>query len=274
MPRNNFPDSEEKRELRRRDARQLAEFATRNCPGRMLDYFGMPSVEFLDVVAWQDSLRSVLAVEIDASVAGDMRIEAANIGFDIPVDVVEGNVFDVLGNTHRTYDVYNIDLYGGFLNPNKKGVAKAVDAIRHIFQRQGKEGKPFALITTFNVREGGAKTYYEFLGKAKKELCDRPNATANLTAHEREQASKLKLCFSFYCWQQAEAVGLDQQLVGVTKYRTSATMVHFHQQFLPRSGNLPSIPSSAALAALANKSLFEMKGQIRKRHVAFPQISA
>jgi hypothetical protein len=74
MPKNRFPDSVEKRELRRRDERRIAELASaRGKPG--LRYCGMPSVEYLDVIEWKEHVSAVTAVEYDADVLSDMRIQ-------------------------------------------------------------------------------------------------------------------------------------------------------------------------------------------------------
>ena len=86
MPRNRFPDTQEKRELRRRDGRLLEEQAARLT--RSLDYCGMPSVEFLDVEAWKPYIRSVLAVEYEPEVMEDMCIERDNRNYPFPVRVI------------------------------------------------------------------------------------------------------------------------------------------------------------------------------------------
>src|SRR4051812_16569248 len=85
MPTNRFPDSREKRELRRRDARRLAEYVAEN--GGRLDYCGLPSVEYLDVEAWRPFIRSVTAFESDEASCDDMIVERDLRGFDFPVDI-------------------------------------------------------------------------------------------------------------------------------------------------------------------------------------------
>lgn len=63
MPHNRFPDTKEKRELRRRDGRRLRDLV--KLLGRKLEYCGLPSVELLDVEAWKDCLELVTAFEDD-----------------------------------------------------------------------------------------------------------------------------------------------------------------------------------------------------------------
>src|SRR5207253_192270 len=90
MPLNRFPDTAEKRELRRRDARLLRQYRER--VGHELDYCGMPSVEFLDVEQWKSCIRSVVAVEYDPDVLEDVKIERDNKNFQFPVQVLGGDI--------------------------------------------------------------------------------------------------------------------------------------------------------------------------------------
>src|SRR5215208_4808190 len=106
MPANRFPDSPEKRALRKRDGRLIERFVKRI--GRQLDYVGMPSVEYLDVEAWRPSLRSVLALEYDAEVAEDMRIERDRRQFPFSVKVDDGEICDYLAKCKEPFDVYNL----------------------------------------------------------------------------------------------------------------------------------------------------------------------
>src|SRR5687767_1852638 len=85
MPKNNFPDSAAKRELRRQDARRLSSFQSEKGFPLGLHYCGMPSVEFLDIKAWQGVLRSVCAIEYDKDMLQDMRIEWDRLSLDLPV---------------------------------------------------------------------------------------------------------------------------------------------------------------------------------------------
>src|SRR6266550_181690 len=103
MPSNRFPDTPEKRELRRRDRRRIEQVAAARAIPR-LQYCGMPSVEYLDVIEWRDYLRSVMAVEYDPEVLSDMRIQWGKIGRElgIPMDWELGNILDFLSSTPKT----------------------------------------------------------------------------------------------------------------------------------------------------------------------------
>src|SRR5262245_17481050 len=124
MPRNRFPDSPEKRALRQRDARSLRDLV--DLVGRHLDYCGMPSVEFVYVDARRDSRRIVVAVEYDADVANDMRIERDRRQFPFPVAIVEADVTQYLKRTADLFDVFNLDFYTGFVNPTQNAGAKSI----------------------------------------------------------------------------------------------------------------------------------------------------
>ena len=272
MPRNDFPDSIEKRELRRRDRRLL--LARCVSLAHKLDYCGMPSKEFLDVKLWRDCLRSVVAVEVFSDVANEMRVERDREAFDFPVQIVEADVRDYLLESNTSFDVYNLDFYGGFLNPSKNHDSRTINALQALFATQAKSNRSFALITTFNLREAGGKDYLAFLETAKAELSGLANAPANLVAHAQNQGTRLKLCFPFFCLQAANVLGFEQQCENVFLYTSSATMIHFHQWFDFQGHTLPPVRSTNALTRIANLPLFELKGLVPYKKFDPPVIGA
>jgi hypothetical protein len=270
MPSNRFPDSPEKRALRRRDGQLLEHFAS--TLGHRLDYCGMPSVEFLDVDAWKQCLRSVVAVEYSSDVANDMRIERDRQQFAFPITIVEANVMEYLVAAPQPFDLFNLDFYTGFVNPTKGARAHSVDALRAVFTRQGQAQRSFTLVVTFNVRDRGASEYLKFLGAARKELSGLTNVEESFAAHEASQAGRLKICFPFFCSQQSHAAGFEQEVEGVYLYQTTATMVHFHQRFMVRKHDVLVVPARQALIDAANLPLYEMKGPIPHKKMVPPQI--
>jgi hypothetical protein len=270
MPHNDFPDSAEKRELRRRDRRLLLPRSVQLA--HKLDYCGMPSKEFLDVRLWRDCLRSVVAIEVLAGVAEEMRVERDVLAFEFPVQIVEGDVRDYLLENGIPFDLYNLDFYGGFLNPSKNHDSRTIKALRALFATQAKASRSFALITTFNLREAGGKDYLAFLDAAKVELSGLPNGSKNLAAHEQNQATRLKLCFPFFCWQTASVLGFEQQCENVFLYTSSATMLHFHQWFDFQGHTLPSVRSTNALTRIANLPLFALTGLVPHKKFEPPAI--
>ena len=200
MPYNKFPESPEKQELRRRDARRIADF--QNELGRKLDYCGMPSVEFLDVDVWEPYLRSVTAIELSFDMAEDMRIERDKKPYSFPVKIFENDIYSFLSTSKRSYDLYNIDPYGGLLYPTKTHKSRSIEAIRSVFRNQSSDRRSFILINTFNVRGRGALEYLDFLDRAKEELKGKTNSRQNINGHVESQATRLKICFPFFCWLQ------------------------------------------------------------------------
>src|ERR1700741_1022012 len=146
MPANRFPDSVEKRELRRIDGRNIQKFRT-NAQLTGLSYCGMPSVEFLDVLAWRSEIRRVEAIEYDQETYNDMQIQWKNLSIPVEYKCVFGNVYEYLRSSTETFDLYNLDFYGGFLNQKKDGSANATEALRALIARHGARAHSFILIT-------------------------------------------------------------------------------------------------------------------------------
>lgn len=271
MPRNRFPESAEKRELRRRDGLLIAKFSEKL--GRGLDYCGMPSIEYLDVEAWQGHLRSVTAVENHPDVAEDMRIERDRRAYAFPVTLHDANVLDFLVQTRDAFDLYNLDFYGGFLYPRKSGGARHIDGLRALFTTQAQARRDFILVTTFNVRESGAQEYLDFLDTVATELGSYRNCRANIKNHKQNQMQRMQLCFPVFCWQQAQAHGLNYVCDAIHCYRGTAQLIHFHQTFSVSESLLPKISYNKALIELANRPLIEMRGQVPTVLQEYPQIS-
>jgi hypothetical protein len=135
VPRNRFPDTKEKRELRRRDARKLRELV--KLLGRKLEYCGLPGVEFLDVEGWKDCLESVIAFEYDFDTYNDMLIERDRRDYPFPITINPrniSNILDFLHNEKYCFDLYNLDFFGGLVYPRKKESFRTTEAFRRIFQ--------------------------------------------------------------------------------------------------------------------------------------------
>ena len=233
----------------------------------------MPSVEFLDVDTWRACLGTVVAVEYNSEVANDMRIERDRRQFPFPITIVVADIMQYLIDAQQSFDLFNLDFYTGFVNPTKRARARSVDALRSVFTRQGQARRSFTLIVTFNVRDRGASEYLKFLDAARKELSGLSNVNENFAAHQATQAGRLKICFPFFCSQQSHAAGFEQQVEGVYLYRTTATMVHFHQRFTVRKDDVLVVPARQALIEAANLPLYEMTGPIPHKNMIPPQIA-
>lgn len=266
MPINRFPDSPEKRELRRRDRRLIRSFCEEQKLTAGAAYCGMPSVEFLDVRAWQDSLCSVCAVENDEDVLHDMELQWDLLELKLPVQFESADILHYLQASHQTYDLYNCDFYGGFIYKAKtKGEAatsKCTEAIRALIDRHRKVQRSFLLIATFNVRDTGASEYTQFLSEIPNVLGASKNVSRCVTEHQKNRARELKLCFPFFCWYLANAANFDLEVKEVFVYRTSAVMVHFVLDFRYTSRILPSLTTIERLKEIATKPLMTLDGQV------------
>ncbi len=273
MPHNRFADTREKRELRRRDLRRMRELA--DIVSLPLAYCGLPSVEFLDVVCWKDLIKSLTAFENDPEALSDMQIERDRLHFPFPVVInpkERDNMLDYLINEQYCFSLYNLDLYGGLVYQTKNKECKTTNALRQVFSHQSKNRQSFILICTFNVRDCGAMEYYQFLDSVREGLSGRHLSAENIRAHDENQTTRLKLCFPFFCWQQAHPLCLEQIICEATVYQSSATMVHFFQAFRYIGGALPQFSPVSKVIEVANSPLYEMLGQVRRKKHEFPQV--
>jgi hypothetical protein len=273
MPKNRFPDSLPKRELRRQDARRLSAFQSKQQLALGLKYCGMPSVEFLDVRAWRDMLRSVCAVEIDPEVLIDMRIEWDTLSLGLPVHFVNANILEFLRAPSDCYDLYNLDFYGGFLHPRRQGTSNCVEAIRSLINQQAAREISFVLIATFNVRDTGAHEYLRFIDDIPSALQGWTNVEPCCKAHTKNQATLLKLCFPYFCWNIGMSSNFMVRFENPVVYHSSATLVHFYAEFLFQPRTLPDLTSTEALVELANRPLFRLDGMIQRIEMRPPEIT-
>ena len=282
MPSNRFPDSLAKRELRRRDARRIRAFRSLHGIELGLTYCGMPSVEFLDVSAWHDAIRSVCAVEMEPDVLSDMRIEWDRKALDLPVHFVYDNVLEYLANTHDAYDLFNLDFYGGFMYPSTGRNSRCVDAVRSVINRQSQRSHSFILIATFNVRDKGAEEYSQFIGDVPIALRGWEGVEECCEAHQRDQATRLKLCFPFPCCQMGMANGFGVHFEAPTVYCSSTRgpdgerivhrLVHFYAEFVKQPRALPDLTQADSLAEIINYPLRRMDGMIPRTELYPPQV--
>ena len=273
MPKNRFPDSLPKRELRRRVARRISVFRETKGLPLGLSYCGMPSVEFLDVQAWRESLRSVCAVEIDSEVLSDMRIQWDSLALGLPIHFVHTDILEFLYNTNDCYDLYNLDFFGGLINPTSTGKSRCVDAIRSLIHRQWARSQSFILIATFNVRDRGAVEYLAFIDNVPQALAGWQNIENCCKAHKKNQATRLKLCFPYLCWQLAISNNFSVRFSEPPiVYKSSATMIHFYAEFTFQERALPDLTSHEVLADLISMPLLRLDGMIPRVELAPPQV--
>jgi len=256
---NPFPDSKEKRELRRRDRHLLREFMT--ATGKQgLRYCGLPSVEFLDVREWASLLSSVTAVEFDPEVADAMRLTVELGEFEMPVTLVQRDVYEYMKEP-ETFDVYNLDFFKGMTYAQASNTSDCIEALKGVFASQRLAKASFALIATFQVRDSGKSEYLGLLEEVQKELSSHNNAHDNLEKHKSHHARLVKFCFPYSCALQAHANSFHLACKRITRYQSSVSMIHFHQWFLYRDHILPR-SSVASVVEVANQTLYKMEGQV------------
>jgi hypothetical protein len=266
MPQNPFPDSIEKQALRRRDAIFLEEFRSRTV-AKGLRYCGLTSAEFKDIQVWRSQLSSVHAVEIDSGVLNDMDINWRRLKLGIPLQLVSADILDYLrASTTPYFEVYNLDFYGGFTNPKQDGSSRCREAIRSLASRHREQQRSFALISTFNVRDRGVEQYDAFLNEVRAALENFENVDANLKAHARTHASKIKLSFMYASWHAGVANDFEVEFEDPFVYNSgSSSLVHFYSVFTYRSTALPTPHADKdALIAIANRPLKRMEGRIAR----------
>jgi len=273
MPINRFPDSIEKRELRRLDRRALERFCANQHHSTGLQYCGMPSVQFLDVREWKSILRSVDAIEYDPEVLKDMRLTWPTFEMGIPVEFHELNVTEYLGITSKVFDLYNLDFYGGFLHETKSGASKTANAIRSLIHRQAENQRSFVLIATFNIRENAAAEYEKFLTAIPKTLHGWKGVKANCDFHNSKPYLKTKFGFCYFCSDTGRTNKFDTSFNRIYMYNSgSTTLLHFWCEFSFKEQAIPTIADPANLAELANMPLYVMKGQVAERKFVPPEI--
>lgn len=256
---NFFPDTREKRELRRRDYRYIKEFCKRTGMGP-LRYVGLPSVEFLDVVEWAPALCNVVAVERDPDTANQMRLNSQLKSFGVPVRIVEQDIYEFIGEG-RDFDVYNLDFYGGMTYARESNTSACIEALQELFKNQRTKKASFILIATFQVRDSGTEQYLGLLDQVEQQLAALDGSRENVAEHREPHVRRLKLCFPYSCALQAHANGFEQILRRVTTYRSSVNMIHFHMWFLYKDVMLPSTDIDSWVD-LANKPLYQLRGQV------------
>lgn len=263
MPTNPFPDSIEKDTLRRRDAIALKAFKT--SVGSALTYCGLTSAEARDVVIWRELLSSVCAIEIDDGTRSNLHINWRKAKIGLPLKVVNGDIFDFLQASDTVcYDVYNLDMYGGFTYTRKSNSSPCREAVRAICARHRQGKRSFALISTFNVRDTGVEQYDALLDEIKGCLEGLEGVEANLKDHGQSHATKIKLCYMYMCWHAGRTHDFHVEFSEPVLYTSGKTnLVHFYSEFRFRSQALPTpYADRDRLAELAATPLRKISGRI------------
>jgi len=263
MPTNPFPESIEKATLRRRDAIALKSFKTFLSSG--LAYCGLTSAEARDVLIWRESLSSVCAVESDDATLSNLHINWRRSKVGLPLKTVKVDIFQYLQATETPcYDIYNLDMYGGFTYSRQSNSSPCRDAVRSICARHRLERRSFALISTFNVRDTGVEQYDALLTEIRGCLEGLDGVDLNLKQHGRTHAAKIKLCYMYMCWHAGRTHDFQIEFADPVAYTSGKTnLVHFYCEFRFRSRALPTpYADRDRLADLAMTPLRRISGRI------------
>jgi hypothetical protein len=187
---NPFPESYEKKHLRRVHLLYLAKY--KQSLNRDLTYFGLPSTEMLDVEIWKSLLGNITAVERDPNIALLMHRTAKLIDVRSRTIIIEGDLSEIcqllaldgsvcelslaqLAMPDREkilraksigYDVINIDYCGGFIYPRQGGESENSKVLQNIITFQARHKTPFLLLLTFNLRDTGWEHYDIFINES------------------------------------------------------------------------------------------------------------
>jgi len=232
----------------------------------------MPSIEFLDVQAWKGSLRSVCAVEIDSEILSDMHIQWNSLALGLPIHFVSADILEFLVSTNDCYDLYNLDFYGGFVNPTSTGKSRCVEAIRCLIHRQSVRNQSFILVATLNVRDRGVAEYLAFIDNVPQALAGWQNIERCCIVHKKNQATRLKLCFPYLCWHLGMSYNFAVRFTEAVVYQSTATMIHFYTEFTLQERALPDLTSNKVLADMISMPLLRLDGMIPKVELAPPQV--
>src|SRR5581483_9807859 len=89
------------------------------------------------------------------------------------------DILEWLTTAEPCFDVYNLDFYGGFMNPGNDGLSRVREALNSATARHKVAKRSFTLCTTFNVRDRGAPNYDSFLDGVRNALSGTSNIEAN-----------------------------------------------------------------------------------------------
>lgn len=147
--------------------------------GGPLVYFGLPSGRLYDVIEWKEYLGRVIAVERNPDEKRLIHETAFACNLLDKIQVLEGDIDDVLITGHdewhekprpESFDVVNLDYYGGLIVKDFKGNSKRVSAVKSLLQRQAVAERDFRLFLTVNVRNRDRGELDNFLKTAENQL--------------------------------------------------------------------------------------------------------
>jgi hypothetical protein len=266
MPINPFPESIEKHVIRIRDGFDLEGFRVREFNGVKLKYFGMPSAELLDILAWKDHISGITAIERDIDILKDIRKSIFNHKLEKISNVLAGDICDILKNKDiGKNQIFNLDFYGGFVHKREDGSASIPEAINSLIKKQADYRESFILLMTFNLRDDDKIEYDEYIENIKTSLHQFPvkNLEKNIKFHISEgkpsNIYKLKLCVPCFVYIS----GLPKFEFNLKRIYHYKNFVHFviEMKFV-KDKTLGVFPNIDNILRILNIQILEIHGRL------------
>ena len=145
---------------------------------RKLIYFGLPGRNMTDVFEWEEHIGKIIAVEIDEIERHLLMVTAFQKGLDAELHVFVGDVDKLLLEgcdqyetpLDCTFDLINLDYYGGLIYKDLRGDSKRIEALRKLVERQRVDKQDFLLLLTFNTRNRDEEEFDKTLDQIDMEL--------------------------------------------------------------------------------------------------------
>lgn len=276
---DSFKSSKNKDVIRSTYDRELVRAEFEHHEGRVT-YFGLPGWRMLDVLAWRDYLKQIIAFEEQHILAIQMILTAFKNHLESRLTLSMEEVDDALiRNKLRDgkpipfgFEVVNLDYEGGIVYKDINGDSKRVGALRALFKGQGEVKKDFLLLLTINVRNNDKGEIDEVVSKILKEN----GINKPISVPAQPVAVKYKVYVPFLVQRIAEANRYDC-LVHLPIYYSGAsnksTLVHF--AFTLRfNKNVSAVsPSTQTMKEILRLELLEARdGRIRSQGIKFPPL--
>jgi len=261
---NIYTDSVEKNVIRYTDLKLLNHFIKLG-EFKNYNYLGLPSIEFLDLICWENVINSALACENIEETFKAMQIAKHKHNFKFPIKIEYIDIDTKINNLSKSFseinfNLYNIDLCGGMIYGENYSKNK-LDSIRNIFNIHTNKKNNFIIISTINVRDKGADFLKsKIINFYETYFSNLENHKYNLKEHLKNQYSRYKIFFLFQCHIFAKTNNYDQTVYPILVYRSNKTnLIHFVQKFIYNDDIQDSV-SSSFLKSIANQSIFRIEG--------------
>lgn len=278
MPINPFPDSVAKQVIRIRDSFDIEDFRDREFNRAKLKYFGLPSSELLDVLTWKDHISGITAIERDSDVLKDITKSLFTHKLESICELIQGDINEILRNENiQEHQLFNLDLYGGFVHKKKDGSASTPEALKALIRRQAGFRQSFLFISTFHLRGSDKIEYNDYIETIRKSLSSYPvdNLDENIDFHVSKgrptNVYRLKVCLPFFVYLS----GLPDFKFRLKRVYHYKTFVHFVIEMIFASDRaLGLVPDPDTMIEILNTQISEVEGRtVMTKEPQIPEIA-